>query len=223
MKLIRDGKIWHIVSAYALQQGCREEEKEEFREKLEEYIESIARTELIVIAGDMNAHVGESGTGYEGVHGGMGFGRRNVEGERLLEMPEAAEITILNSWFKKRQSHVITYKSGQNETQIDYILVRREDKRLVMDCKAIPGEPVVTQHRLLVADFRMKSGRKRRKEERKKKINVWELKSEKKNEFRNNVEETFRERHRTGSLPETAEVWKDMKDILVNKSNRDLW
>uniref|UniRef100_A0A0P4W3B9 Endonuclease/exonuclease/phosphatase domain-containing protein n=1 Tax=Scylla olivacea TaxID=85551 RepID=A0A0P4W3B9_SCYOL len=97
MKLIRDEKIWHIVSAYAPQQGCREEEKEEFREKLEEYIESIARTELIVIAGDMNARVGESGNGYEGVHGGMGFGRRNVEGERLLEMAEGAEITILNT------------------------------------------------------------------------------------------------------------------------------
>lgn len=69
----------------------------------------------------MNAHVGESGNGYEGVHGGMGFGRRNVEEERLLEMAEAAEITILNTWFKKRQSHLITYKSGQNETQIDYI------------------------------------------------------------------------------------------------------
>ncbi len=42
MKLIRDGKIWHIVSAYAPQQGCREEEKEEFREKVEEYTENIA-------------------------------------------------------------------------------------------------------------------------------------------------------------------------------------
>ncbi|XP_063851764.1 craniofacial development protein 2-like [Scylla paramamosain] len=175
MKLIINGKIWNIVSAYAPQQGCRDEEKEEFREKLEEYIESIARTELILIAGGMNAHIGESGNGYEGVHGGMGFGRRNVESGRLLEMAEAAEITILNTWFKKRQSYLITYKSGQNETQVDYILVRREDKRLVMDCKLIPGEPVMTQQRLLVADFRMKSGRKRRKEERKK-IKVWELK-----------------------------------------------
>ena len=219
MKIIRDGKIWHIVSAYAPQQGCRDEEKEEFREKLEEYIESIAQTELIVIAGDMNAHVGESSNGYEGAHGGMGFGRRNVEGERLLEIAEATDITVVNTWFKKRQSHLITYKSGQNETQIDYILVRKEDKRLVMDCKVIPGEPVVTQHRLLVADFRMKNGRRRRKEDRKRKIKVWELKSEKKNEFRNKVEDTFMEKYRTDSLPETAEeVWEDMKDILVTKA-----
>lgn len=45
------------------------------------------------------------------------------------------------------------------------------------------------------------------------------MKSEKKNEFRNKVEETFKERYRTGSLPETAaEVWEDMKDILVTKA-----
>ncbi|XP_063846034.1 craniofacial development protein 2-like [Scylla paramamosain] len=220
MKLIINGKIWNIVSAYAPQQGCRDEEKEEFREKLEEYIESITRTELILIAGGMNAHVGESGNRYEGVHGGMGFGRRNVEGRRLLEIAEAAEITILNTWFKKIQSYL--NKSGQNETQVDYILVRREDKRLVMDCKLIPGEPVMTQQRLLVADFRMKSGRKRRKEERKE-IKVWELKNEKKNEFRNKVEETLMERHRTGSLPEIAEkLWEDMKDILVTKA-KEIW
>lgn len=56
---------------HAPQQGCRDEEEEKFREKLEEYIESIARTEVIVISGDMNAHIGESYSGYEGVHGGI--------------------------------------------------------------------------------------------------------------------------------------------------------
>ena len=167
----------------------------------------------------MNAHVRERCNGYEGVHGGRGFGQRNVEGERLLEMVEAAEITIMNTWFKKRQSHLITYKGGQNETQIDYILVRKEDKRLVMDCKVIPSEPVVAQHKLLVADLRMKRGSKRRKEERKRKIKVWELKGEKKMEFKNKVEETLREEYRTNGLPETVEKeWKVMKDVLVTKA-----
>ncbi len=53
-------------------------------------------------------------------------------------------------------------------------------------------------------------GREGKKNE---KIKVWELKSEKKNEF---TKETFRERHRTGRLPKTAEVWEDMKDISTN-------
>ena len=60
LKFVKDKKIWHIISAYAPQQGCSEEEKEGFREELEEYIERIARNELLVLSGDMNAHVGES-------------------------------------------------------------------------------------------------------------------------------------------------------------------
>ena len=33
----------------------------------------------------MNGHVGRDADGYGGVHGGMGFGTRNAEGERILE------------------------------------------------------------------------------------------------------------------------------------------
>ena len=34
-----------------------------------------------------------------------------------------------------------------------YILTRREDRRDCLDCKVIPGECVVPQHKLVVADF----------------------------------------------------------------------
>ena len=219
LKLIRDGKIWHIISTYAPQQGCTEEEKEAYREKLERYMERIPRTERIIIAGDMNAQVGENCDGYEGVHGGLGFRRRNLEGERLLEVAEAADMTTLSTMFKKRRNHLITYKSGGNETQFDYIMVRKADRKLVMDCKVIHGEPVVTQHRLLIVDLRMKVEKKRRKEERKRKIKVWELRGEKKTEFRQKVEGTLIERYGNGTFPERVEeLWSDMQDILVTKA-----
>ena len=147
LKLVRDGNVWHKISAYAPQVGSSEENKEEFRELLEEYINTIPQAELLILAGDLNAHVGERSDGYEGVHGGRGFGRRNVEGERILEMADALELKIMNTMYKKRQEHLITYKSGQNETQIDFMIVRRKDRKAVLDCKVIPGEAVVTQHR----------------------------------------------------------------------------
>ena len=40
--------------------------------------------ESIFIGSDMNGHVGRDADGYGGVHGGMGFGTRNSEGERIL-------------------------------------------------------------------------------------------------------------------------------------------
>ena len=86
LKFVKNKRVWNVISAYAPQQGCSEEEKEEFREKLEEYIETIPRNEMLVLSGDMNAHVGEISDGFEGVHGGRGFGRRNLEGESFLEL-----------------------------------------------------------------------------------------------------------------------------------------
>ena len=188
LKFVKNKRVWNVISAYAPQQGCCEEEKEEFREKLKEYIEAIPRNEMLVLSGDMNAHVGEISDGFEGVHGGRGFGRRNLEGERFLELAEAMNLVVLNTQFKKRRSHLVTYKSGHNETQIDYILVRKEDKKIITDCKVIPNESVVAQHKLLVADLRLKSIKKSKPLDRNKRIKIWKLNGEKARDFRNKVE-----------------------------------
>ena len=58
--------------------------------------------------------------------------------------------------FKKSDSHLVTFRSGQHLSQIDFILTRREDRRDCLDCKVIPGECVVPQHKLVVADFRLR-------------------------------------------------------------------
>ena len=48
---------------------------------------------------------------------------------------------------------MITFRSGLSASQIDFFLTRKVD-RSCMDCKVVPGESVVTQHRLLVLDVR---------------------------------------------------------------------
>ena len=57
----------------------------------------------------MNGHVGAEVDGFEGVHGGYGFGRRNVDGEMLLEFADALDFAIVNTWFKKEVGKMITY------------------------------------------------------------------------------------------------------------------
>ena len=46
---------------------------------------SITASELIVVGGDLNGHVGTNVDEYDGVHGGYGFGERNADGEQILE------------------------------------------------------------------------------------------------------------------------------------------
>jgi len=35
---------------------------------------------MVVFAGDMNGNVGSSNVGYDGTHGGFGYGSRNADG-----------------------------------------------------------------------------------------------------------------------------------------------
>ena len=53
----------NIVSAYAPQVGCTDEEKEEFWEELEELIRSFSEKDKIVIGAHLNRHIGRGNTG----------------------------------------------------------------------------------------------------------------------------------------------------------------
>uniref|UniRef100_A0A1B0CYN4 OBP47-like domain-containing protein n=1 Tax=Phlebotomus papatasi TaxID=29031 RepID=A0A1B0CYN4_PHLPP len=68
---------------------------------------------------------------------------------------EAYNHSVVNTYFKKKDDHLITYKSGNTATQIDFITCNRDILGKFKDCKVIPGEPLTTQHRLLVADLKV--------------------------------------------------------------------
>ena len=180
----------NIISGYAPQTGCSEEEKENFRSELEELIQGVPSGESVIVGADLNCHMGESNTGFEDVHEGKGFGKRNEEGESMLETIERTDMFVANTGFQKKEEHKITYKSGEVCSQVDYILVRRREKWRVRDAKVIPGDCVVAQHRLLVADYKLDHSTKKKREKRDvERIRIWKL-AEKREEFR---EECMRE------------------------------
>ena len=74
----------------------------------------------------------------------------NKEGEGLLESLQALELFAANTGFKKKQEQPITYRSAGHDTQVDYVLMRKEDKKRIEDAKMLPFEAVTRQHRLLV-------------------------------------------------------------------------
>jgi len=80
-----------------------------------------------------------------------------------------------NTFFKKDAEKLITYKSGDCATMIDYVLVQKTVLKNVKDIKTIPGEECFTQHRLLTMDFLLEIDtiKKVKKSER---IKLWKLK-----------------------------------------------
>ena len=50
--------------------------------------------EIVIPCGDWNGHVGREAAGYEGVHGGSGYGERNADGDRVLEFAGAMILSL---------------------------------------------------------------------------------------------------------------------------------
>ena len=53
-------------------------------------------------------------------------------------------VVASNSLFMKRKSHLVTYQSSENQSQIDYIPVQQQNVKLVCDMKVIPKEECAT-------------------------------------------------------------------------------
>ena len=68
----------------------------------------------------------------------------------LLEFAMAMDLVVCNTFFKKEVCKKVTFESGENRSEVDFILVRRKDKSSVKDVTVINGETCVTQHKLLL-------------------------------------------------------------------------
>ena len=80
MRLQLNGEIAKILSVYAPQVGCTEQEKDEFWKLLDETVGKIPCNERVWIGGDLNEHVGEGNTGEEVFVGCFRLGVRIAEG-----------------------------------------------------------------------------------------------------------------------------------------------
>jgi len=145
------------------QTGRSAEEKDSFWDQMISVTGSIPTLELIVVGGDLNGHVGTNVDGYDGVHGGHGFGERNADGQQILEFCDAMELIIMNTCFKRQKNKLATYVSGGTVSAINYLLLRRCHRQNINNVKVIAGEECVSQHRLLVGDVVISSAPRKKK------------------------------------------------------------
>ena len=112
-----------------------------------------------------------------------------------------------------------TYESGTAKTQVDYLLVRKRERKLLSDVKVIPCEEVATKHKPVVCDFKLKKNHEvKRKFIPSRKI--WRL-----NEAQVNCGFRYLVNELVGTSPRLTsgsmeEQWKKLKDTLFSDSNR---
>ena len=103
-KIELDGVMLNVISAYAPQVGCIHEEKETFWLDLDETVEKIPKNERIVMGADLNGHVEEGNNGDEECMGKHGLGKRNNEGQAVVDFAKRKELTTTNTYFIKKTS-----------------------------------------------------------------------------------------------------------------------
>ncbi|KAH1264626.1 Craniofacial development protein 2 [Glycine max] len=218
LKLVVGQDTFNVISGYAPQVGLAEHFKVKFWEDLEGVLQDIPQGEKVFLGGDLNGHVGSVARGFEGVHGGFGLGEMNGEGKSILEFSEALDLSIANTWFKKRAEHLITYKSGGTCSQIDFFLIRKSDRKYCLNCKVIPGESLTTQHRVLVMDVRIRDRAKRRSPMVAPRIKWWHLKGEKQGIFQQKIWEGW-----CGQSQGSAnDMWNKMSQEIIKVAKETL-
>ena len=112
MKLQVKGSILNIVSTYAPQVNNSMEEKNDFWEDLDGLIESISKEGRIFFGADLHGHVGKGNIGDEEIMGRYSAGTRNKKGLMVVDIGKRMDLAIVNTYFKKKDEHRVTYKSG---------------------------------------------------------------------------------------------------------------
>ena len=79
----------------------------------------ILKNERIVVGADLNGHVGEGNNSDEECMGRHGLGKRNNEGQAVVDFAKRMKLVITNTYFVKKPAHIVTYNSGGRSSQVD--------------------------------------------------------------------------------------------------------
>ena len=86
--------------------------------------------------GDFSRHVGRHIDGFN--WGSWWLWHRSEEGRMLLVFCLEKELCV--SWFKREEKRKVTFGMGENEPEIEFVLIKNELWRFMTNVKAIPGE-----------------------------------------------------------------------------------
>ncbi|XP_063416382.1 craniofacial development protein 2-like [Mytilus trossulus] len=143
-----------IITVYAPSNDATDETKESFIEQLDRVIAGTHKHDIILVIGDFNAKGGMNNEDYENIMGRHGIGRRNENGENLLDICQRNNLVITGTTFPQKVKWISPNKKTEN--QIDHILVTRQHRTSILDTRAMRGADIGSDHKLLKCKLRIK-------------------------------------------------------------------
>ncbi|CAH0558552.1 unnamed protein product [Brassicogethes aeneus] len=146
-----------IIIVYGPNENDTKDIKDKFWEKLSLATEG-SRGELY-IAGDFNSRVGKKDKTYNTVIGDYGENTRNNNGKRMLDFCIFHNLIITNTFFERKNIHKYTreVKSRDEKSIIDFILIERANRKMVLDTRVRRGPEIGSDHFLVVSKNIQKS------------------------------------------------------------------
>ncbi|XP_020617309.1 craniofacial development protein 2-like [Orbicella faveolata] len=127
-------------------------------ERLPGVIDGVARKDLPLLLGDLNAKLGSDNTSFETVMGKYGIGKINENGELFADFCSFNKLVVGGSIFPHKKVHKTTWVSPDIKTdnQIDSICIASKFRRSLLDVRVKIGADVASDHHVLVGRCRLK-------------------------------------------------------------------
>ena len=55
----------------------------------------------------------------------------------VVDFAKKMDLAAVNTYFKKKDEHRVTYKCGGKSTQVDYVMCRKRNLKEMCDCKVM--------------------------------------------------------------------------------------
>ena len=166
-----------VIVCYAPTNPSADADKDVFYDQLGALINGVPKSHFLVVAGDLNAEVGADRRGWERVLGNFGRGTVNDNGTRLLSLASANGLKVMNSFFRHKPAHSVTwYSNAHNAAKVlDYVLVRGRFFTSVHDVRVRRGTALPSDHELVVVKLRLHLLARPKKKFKQKKFDVQRL------------------------------------------------
>ena len=152
----RAGKV-HLISVYAPTLDADPEVKDQFYDDLSDAVSAIPSEEEMILLGDFNARVGSDNEAWSGIIGPHGVGSINENGQRLLEMCTFHDLSVMNTFFKTKLRHAVSWKHPRSGHwhQLDLVIARQVSRRKFLHTRSYHSADCNTDHALVCSRIRL--------------------------------------------------------------------
>lgn len=132
-----------VISVYAPTENSSAADKDKFYNDLADVLHHVHPHDKLIVAGDFNATSGTDRVGMESIIGPFGSGMngadRNDNSSRLISLCASGSLSIMGSWFRRKNIHRWTWISpdGRTMREIDHFLLK--DRRDAINLKVKRG------------------------------------------------------------------------------------